>query len=62
MDGVVRKEAIQTRDHAVPPVRRSGPYSDGSETWTEWRVRLRARLRRGLEWKAWPEAHPGTSK
>lgn len=62
MDGVLRKKARQTRDHTVPPVRRSGPYPDGSETWTEWRARLRARLRLGLEWRAWLEAHPGTSK
>lgn len=62
VDGVVRKKAQQTRDHTVPPVRRSGPYPDGSETWTEWRARLRGRLRLGLEWKAWLEAHPGTSK
>ena len=62
MDGVTRKKAQQTRDHTVPPVRRSGPYPQGSETWTEWRARLRARLRQGLEWKAWLEAHPGVSK
>lgn len=43
-------------------MRRSGPYPDGSETWTEWRARLRARLRLGLDWKAWLEAHPGVSK
>lgn len=62
MDGVLRKKAEQTRDHTVPPVRRSGPYPEGSETWTDWRARLRGRLQQGLIWKAWLDAHPGATR